>query len=91
MKPQQLTVAEKAKSALFEHGWRQGVRQAERSSSDVCLVEALAIAGERPGGAAVLTEYVRHLGFKHIYQAMAWNDEPGRTFEQVLERLDARA
>jgi len=94
MKPQQLTVAEKAKSVLLERGWRQGPRARARTS--VCLVDALVAAVKAPGLEThelyyVLAEALRHIGFEGTFEAFQWNDATGRTFEQVLERLDTWA
>jgi hypothetical protein len=35
-----------------------------------------------------MEETVQRLGFRTTPEAIEWNDAPGRTFEQVLERLD---
>jgi len=92
MKPQRLTVAEKAKSALLQRGWRQGFPLAV-GDERLCLAEALVVAlgdtGQAPGVAlAAVNEAVRPLGFKDACEAIAWNDTPGRTLEEVLERLE---
>ena len=94
MKPRDLTIAEKAKSALLQRGWRQGFRNPFHPN--VCFTEALAIALDTPGLEGhqlddLLRSAVTHLGFEHPNQAITWNDTPGRTFEQVLNRLDAWA
>ena len=88
MKPRDLTIAEKAKSVLFECGWRQGFRQVARPN--VCLVDALVVAVKTQHWEAI-TDAVQHLRFESPDEAMAWNDMPGRTFNEVLERLDAWA
>ncbi|HKH28935.1 MAG TPA: hypothetical protein VKA61_11465 [Sphingomicrobium sp.] len=92
MKPQQLTIAEKAKSALIENGWRQGFPLAV-GDKRLCLAEAFVVAlggtGQTPEEAlAAVTEAVRHMGFKDAGEAVAWNDAPDSTLEEVLERLD---
>lgn len=98
MKPQQLNVAEKAKSLLLERGWRQGwpplggLRIAV--GPPLCMAEAIACVLEQEGSPYVLFEVditLMGLGFFSPSSAVAWNDAPGRTFEEVLERLDTWA
>jgi len=90
MKPQQ--IYQKAKSALLERGWRQGARAC--GDGRLCLAEALVAAldeaGQLPDGVALKT-LARHIGFRDAGEAVDWNDKPGRTFSEVLERLDAWA
>jgi predicted regulator of Ras-like GTPase activity (Roadblock/LC7/MglB family) len=96
MKPQELTIGQKAKSILLERGWRQGFWGAEFSKlGRLCMMEALSYAAQDVLLAAATTdlfglaeETAQRLGFRSVPEAMDWNDAPGRTFEQVLERLD---
>lgn len=85
MKPQELTIGQKAKSLLLERGWRQGPYASPNDLSlmRLCMVEALGRASAIGTG-----EIVQRLGFRSMPEAIEWNDAPGRTFEQVLERLE---
>jgi len=88
MKPQELTAGEKARSMLFERGWRQGPYGAHNDTRRVCMVEALAHATLNHVLLGLTAETLRGLGFGSTREAIEWNDAPGRTFEQVLERLE---
>jgi len=96
MKPRELTIAEKAKSALIHHGWRQGFPRFG-DGGGLCLAEALAVACEAPGldtsdGIVdAAHDAARRLGFADAYDVVAWNDTPRRTLSEVLERLDTWA
>lgn len=73
----------KARDVLAERGWTQGTLQADDGA--VCAVGALKVACE---GNTVALRY------KAAYYAVAdtigcssvsgWNDEPGRTYEDVV-------
>lgn len=88
MKPKNLTTAEKAKSILLEHGWAQGPNCT--LSGETCLVLALDRAAE--DNFREVDRLLFAMGFSGEYdlryEAMWWNDEPGRTVEEVFERLD---
>lgn len=96
MKPRELTLGQKASSILLERGWRQGFWGAEFSKlGHVCMVEALSYAARDVLLAAATTdlfglaeETVQRLGFRTTPEAIEWNDAPGRTVEEVLERLE---
>jgi hypothetical protein len=83
MKPQELTIGQKAKSILLERGWRQG-GVAFGGTHGLCMVEALG----RASAGATSRHIVQRFGFRSTLEAIDWNDAPGRTFEQVLERLE---
>lgn len=86
MKPRELTVAEKAKSVLLERGWRQGA--CSGGSVSVCLVIALEHATLARTDYNAVDRAVEAMGFENAYDAMVWNDDPDRTVEEVLERMD---
>jgi hypothetical protein len=89
MKPQNLTTAEKAKSILLEHGWAQAPNI--HPFRQTCLVLALDRATENDDVGKV-DQILLEMGFQGEFdlrfEAMMWNDEPGRTVEEVFERLD---
>jgi hypothetical protein len=91
MKPQQLTLGQKAQSTLRVRGWHKGGERIPDGSArpplvePVCLLQAVATHADEFG---FLSETLKPLGFKSFEEVVAWNDAPGRTFEQVLERLE---
>jgi len=84
MKPQQLTLGQRAQSALRERGWRQGPYDRDYSGR-LCILEALSVATDEP---TIPRVAIKSLGFAHTGEAVDWNDAPGRTVEEVLERLE---
>lgn len=91
MKPQELTIGQKAKSLLMEHGWRQG--PVTILNNRVCLVEAVVHGTQLPEHevdalVAATRAALLGLGFADPEDGTAWNDAPGRTVEEVLERLE---
>jgi hypothetical protein len=64
---------------LREHGWIQGHAHEGKKS---CLMGAVGQTSGEDAYEAVLI----HFGG---YDIFAWNDKPGRTLEEVLERLEA--
>lgn len=84
MKPQTLTDAEKAKSLLLERGWCQGPYST--IDDPICLVSALWYVTNIDHNA--VAQAVEAMGFRSPRDAIQWNDAPGRTLDEVLERLD---
>ena len=87
-----LEVLEHMKENLFERGWCQG--QLELETGEVCLSGAL----------ATLTNYEEYYALFALSTALdsihkaiggasipGWNDEPGRTFNEVIEVIDKAA
>lgn len=71
-----------AADALEEHGWTQGEMEAEDGS--LCLVGALRHCSPRPGDWLIAREVYRRLD-----HAEGWNDEKGRTEEEIVSWLRA--
>lgn len=65
---------------------------AEAPDGRVCLSQAIYLGGReffrRNGTGLVIPQIARALGFEKWLQLVAWNDEPERTLEDVLGRLD---
>lgn len=73
-----------ARREIADEGWTQGHYFGERGGC--CL---MAVPFERAEGEALFQGFARALGFKDDGEATVWNDEKGRTKEEVLARLDA--
>lgn len=73
-----------ARRVIESDGWVQKHYFGERGGC--CL---MGVAFEQADGEALFQEFARALGFDNDAQATLWNDEKGRTKEEVLARLDA--
>jgi hypothetical protein len=77
----------KARDYLVEHGWCQGAM--ENRSGQVCIFGAVYIVGEF--NSSVDPTFSRVMfALKNITKdsAQRWNDEPGRTQEEVVSLFD---
>jgi hypothetical protein len=73
-----------AKRELKCEGWTQGSYYGEHGGR--CL---MSVPFEQAEGDALFQAFARAMGFKNDTEATMWNDEKGRTKEEVLARLDA--
>jgi hypothetical protein len=73
-----------ARRELVREGWTQGQYCGERGG--YCVMGWAFFSAE---GEALFQGFARALGFENDGQATQWNDEKGRTKEEVLARLDA--
>lgn len=92
----------KAANYLREHGWTQG-RAGIPGDGPACLAGGILWAAEYlPSQPDCLRDYVTALGFvapptgyhgPDLFPGSApdWNDQPGRTLEEVLDRLESTA
>lgn len=80
-------IINKTKSILFERGWRQS--DIEAPDGSLCVLGALSVArhgttvglwDEEDGEVILATIGRTDVG--------GWNDEPGRTFSEVIDMLD---
>lgn len=83
-------VLAKALRNLRKHGWAHG---GWRSNDKRCLVAAIneARGVAYDNDSSVTSAYVQKLGFRNTCEAISWNDEDGRTWEEVEERLERAA
>jgi hypothetical protein len=92
MKPQQLTLGQRAQSTLRVRGWhKDGERITDGSAQPPllprCLLQVVTLHTIELGGRTA-RDYLKELGFQSFDEAIAWNDAPERTFEEVLELLE---
>lgn len=74
----------KARQELVTRGWIQGVGMSVNGR--ICLGYALKIANDAPNANY---EAAKAMAFTSFSGMVMWNDEPGRTFDQMLERIDS--
>jgi len=80
------TLGERAKATLHVRGWHKK-GEAVWGPQPLCLVEVLKL--HAPGFGITLVDATERLGFESYNEAVAWNDAPERTFEEVLKRLES--
>ncbi len=89
-----LEVFEKAKALLETSGWCQGA--SENAEGQHCATDAICVAaghreiGDKPRGddsfcVASMNRFYKHTGLSSI---VAWNDNNGRTKDEVLATFD---
>lgn len=80
-----------ALAILGENGenWGQGGSGKGRARGPHCLSTATYDAIEDVSGRGVgdQRDYAKDLGFNSVQELYNWNDEEGRTFEEVKQRL----
>lgn len=79
-----IALLKEARREIARDGWVQGHYFGEHGGC--CL---MAVPFERAEGERLFQGFARALGFQNDAQATLWNDEKGRTKEEVLARLDA--
>jgi hypothetical protein len=89
-----------AKALLIERGWAQGAVQRRSDPNCMCAAEACQVVWKGSGPISPMKalacaidqsfEPMRH-GNTHVVIVLRWNDEPGRTVEQVYAAFDRAA
>lgn len=89
-RPSAAEVIREARNLLFERGWTQHVT--EDDDGHLCLIRALNLAaGEGLGRVASIAHPGADKAIASAVDdrvAFGWNDEPGRTFGEVIDILD---
>lgn len=81
MKPSEVALA--AKDVILDHGWVQG--DFFGPNGEVCLSAAIRMVGWQEGDSLVHKAVRARTG---LDAAFRWNDQPGRTKQEVLDLLD---
>lgn len=78
-----------AREYLLTHGWTQGTFQNEQGN--VCLMGAFTRSGCVSLGEDVFDRILFDIRVLTGGPALCWNDQPGRTFNEVMDLFDELA